>query len=260
MQPDTVGCIARITGGPSKRRAAGTAAARGRAGRRVHDRDSGLTCQLAALVAPDASRAPGRGIPAGLLFSRRLRRPGCAPPGPRTCSVYTAWWSVIGAGHRVYSAGDVARLYRISLLRRLGFPLGQIACVLDDPQWQLQAAVQRHLDHTRRRAAAAARLCARLTKMAAELDRHQDPSPVQLLSALAEMIMLDGIVHSTTSLLVYNDLAAAHEYLARAYGLDPGPVTRDAGEQGHPSRTRSRDQNDVGHIRQFAEARSPYPA
>ena len=52
------------------------------------------------------------------------------------------------AGHRVYSAGDVARLYRISLLRRLGFPLGQIAAVLDDPQWQLPAAVQRHLAHT----------------------------------------------------------------------------------------------------------------
>jgi MerR family transcriptional regulator, thiopeptide resistance regulator len=69
----------------------------------------------------------------------------------------------------------------------------------------------------------------RLTKMAAELDRRQDPSPGQLLSALEEMIMLDGIVHSTTSLLVYNDLAAAHEYLVRVYGLDPGPVTRDAG-------------------------------
>jgi MerR family transcriptional regulator, thiopeptide resistance regulator len=133
------------------------------------------------------------------------------------------------AGHRVYSAADVARLYRISLLRRLGFPLGQIASMLDDPQWQLQTAVHRHLDHTRHRAAAAARLCARLAKMAAELDRRQDPSPGQLLSALEEMIMLDGIVHSTTSLLVYNDLAAAHEYLVRVYGLDPGPVTRDAG-------------------------------
>ena len=134
-----------------------------------------------------------------------------------------------GAGHRVYSAGDVARLYRISLLRRLGFPLGQIASVLDDPQWQLPAAVARHLDHTRRRAAAAARLCTRLAKMAAELDRRQDPSPGQLLSALEEMIMLDGVVHSTTSLLVYDDLAAAHEYLVRVYGLEPGPLTRDAG-------------------------------
>jgi len=31
------------------------------------------------------------------------------------------------AGHRLYDGGDVARLYRISLLRRLGFPLEQIA-------------------------------------------------------------------------------------------------------------------------------------
>jgi MerR family transcriptional regulator, thiopeptide resistance regulator len=130
------------------------------------------------------------------------------------------------AGHRVYSAADVTRLYRISLLRRLGFPLGQIAAALDDPQWQLRGAVQRHLDHTRQRAATATRLCARLAKVTAELDRNQGPPPEQLLSVLEEMIMLDGVVHSTTSLLVYNDLAAAHEYLVRVYGLDPGEVTR----------------------------------
>lgn len=29
------------------------------------------------------------------------------------------------AGHRLYTADDVARLYRINLLRRLGFPLNQ---------------------------------------------------------------------------------------------------------------------------------------
>jgi DNA-binding transcriptional MerR regulator/uncharacterized glyoxalase superfamily protein PhnB len=131
------------------------------------------------------------------------------------------------AGHRVYSSGDVARLYRISLLRRLGFPLGQIAAVLDDPHWQLPGAVHRHLDHTRQRAAAAARLCARLARMAAELDRRHDPSTENLLSALEEMTMLDGVVHSTTSLLVYDDLAGAHDYLVRVYGLDPGPLTRD---------------------------------
>lgn len=130
-------------------------------------------------------------------------------------------------GHRVYSAGDVARLYRISLLRRLGFPLGQIASVLDDPRWQLSAAVRRHLEHTRSRADAAARLCARLGRMAAELDRREDPSPGELLSALEEMVMLDGVVHSTTSLLIYDDLAAAHEYLVRVFGLDPGPVIRE---------------------------------
>ena len=45
------------------------------------------------------------------------------------------------ADHRLYDGGDVARLYRISLLRRLGFPLEQIAAVLEDPQWQLADAI-----------------------------------------------------------------------------------------------------------------------
>src|SRR5579875_262966 len=96
------------------------------------------------------------------------------------------------AGHRAYSDGDLARLYRISLLRRLGFPLGQ---------------------------------------MAAGLDQRQPPAAEHLLAALEEMTMLDGTLHSTTSLLVYDDLVAAHEYLVRVYGLEPGPVTRDAGQR-----------------------------
>jgi MerR family transcriptional regulator, thiopeptide resistance regulator len=132
------------------------------------------------------------------------------------------------AGHRLYTADDVARLYRVSLLRRLGFPLGQIASVLEGPEWNLAAAVARHLDHTRRRAAIATQLCARLARMAGELDRQKDPSPDQLLSTLEEMTMLDGTIRSTTSLLVYDNLEAAHEYLVRVYGLDPGPVDRDA--------------------------------
>jgi MerR family transcriptional regulator, thiopeptide resistance regulator len=132
------------------------------------------------------------------------------------------------AGHRLYTAADVARLYRISLLRRLGFPLGQIASVLEDPRWNLSAAVARHLEHTQRRAAIATQLCTRLARMAGELDRQKDPSPEQLLSTLEEMTMLDGTIHSTTSLLVYDDLEAAHAYLVRVYGLDPGPVERDA--------------------------------
>jgi uncharacterized glyoxalase superfamily protein PhnB len=42
---------------------------------------------------------------------------------------------------------------------------------------------------------------------------------------------LTAPLHSTTSLLLYDDLAAAHEYLVRVYGLEPGPVTRDAGQR-----------------------------
>jgi DNA-binding transcriptional MerR regulator len=146
------------------------------------------------------------------------------------------------AGHRLYTADDVTRLYRISLLRRLGFPLEQISGVLEDPEWQLAPAVDRHLEQTQQRAAIAARLCTRLAGMAAELTRRDTPSPEQLFAALEEMTMLDDTIHSTTSLLVYNDLAAAHEYLARVYGLTPGPLQRDADEQVIHAELRAGDQ------------------
>src|ERR1017187_6971182 len=86
------------------------------------------------------------------------------------------------AGHRLYTADDVTRLYRIRLLRGLGFPLEQIASVLEDPSWQLAASVRRHLEHTRDKAAIAARLCRRLTVMASELDRQDRPASGQLFS------------------------------------------------------------------------------
>jgi MerR family transcriptional regulator, thiopeptide resistance regulator len=135
------------------------------------------------------------------------------------------------AGHRLYDSSDVGRLYRIILMRRLGFPLDQITPVLDDPEWQLGSAVDRHLSHTKERAAIAARLCARLTSMAAELARHDNPSPEQLFSTLEEMTMLDGTVHSTTGMLVYDDLAAAHDYIVRVFGLTAGSLEYDA--EGH---------------------------
>jgi MerR family transcriptional regulator, thiopeptide resistance regulator len=132
------------------------------------------------------------------------------------------------AGHRLYTADDVTRLYRIRLLRGLGFPLEQIASVLEDPSWQLAASVRRHLEHTRDKAAIAARLCRRLAVMAGELDRQDRPASDQLFSALEEMSMLDTTVHSLTGLLVYDDLATAQDYLVRVYGLAPGPIARDA--------------------------------
>jgi len=146
------------------------------------------------------------------------------------------------AGHRLYTAADVARLYRISLLRRLGFPLRQITSVLGDPEWQLGAAVRRHLQHTQERAAVAARLCTRLAGMAEELDRHDHPSAEQLFATLEEMAMLDRTIHSTTGLLVYDDLAAAQEYIVRVYGLTPGPLERDAGGRAVHGEVRAGDQ------------------
>jgi MerR family transcriptional regulator, thiopeptide resistance regulator len=146
------------------------------------------------------------------------------------------------AGHRLYTADDVARLYRIRLLRGLGFPLEQIAAALQDPQWQLAGAVQRHLHDTQQRAAVAAQLVTRLASIAAELDKHDRPSWEQLFPALEEMTMLDSTIHSTTGMLVYDDLAAAQDYLIRVYGLAAGHLERDAAGQAVYAEVRAGDQ------------------
>src|SRR5688500_7795043 len=49
------------------------------------------------------------------------------------------------SGHRLYDDSAVERLYRISLLRRLGMSLRDIANALEDPSWTLRASIERHL-------------------------------------------------------------------------------------------------------------------
>jgi hypothetical protein len=88
--------------------------------------------------------------------------------------------------------------------------------------------VRQHLKHTQEQAAIAVRLCARLAGMAGQLDHQDHPSTGQLFTILEEMAMLDGSIRSTTGLLVYDDLAAAQDYIAHVYGLTPGPLERDA--------------------------------
>ena len=123
-------------------------------------------------------------------------------------------------GHRLYSADDVARLYRICLLRRLGFPLSAIATTLDDPAWNLRAALGRHL----------AELDARLTagralreRVAGLLAGGQDGSLLEIMEGMA---MLDTTVRQRIAVVVYADLAAAYTYLVDVFGLGPGRLTR----------------------------------
>ena len=100
------------------------------------------------------------------------------------------------------TSDDVARLYRISSLRRLGFSLEHIAQVLDDPQWQLAQLVQRHLADISRRVELALALQSRLDAMSTVLARNDNPSTDELFATIEKMTMLDATVHSTTALLV----------------------------------------------------------
>ena len=131
-------------------------------------------------------------------------------------------------GHRLYTTEDVTRLYRVAILRGLGLSLDEIAPALDQPQWQIRAAVGRHLADTTSRLEATRRLRARLAAMADELDRATVPSTEKIFAILEEMSMLDTPIRGTTALLVYDDVGAAQDYLVRVFGLTAGARDVDA--------------------------------
>jgi len=131
------------------------------------------------------------------------------------------------AGHRLYNDADVERLYRISLLRRLGLPLGEIGRALDDPAWSLRSAMAAHLGELERRLEATAQLRARLAQLVGSLNEPDGPAGDELLGVLEAMTLLDTTVQRRISILVYADLEAAYAYLVRVFGLGPGQLNHD---------------------------------
>lgn len=145
------------------------------------------------------------------------------------------------SGHRIYDETDVQRLYRIGLLRRLGLQLDEIAHVLDDPAWSLGSAMTRHLAEVDRRLDANRALRERLARMVERLADDDAPATADLLDTLEEMTMLETTVQRRVSLLVYEDIAAMHDYLVRVYGLGAGGVERDDNGQAVHGEVRAGD-------------------
>jgi len=131
------------------------------------------------------------------------------------------------AGHRLYNAADVARLYQICLLRRLGLPLAEIGRALDEPTWSLRTALAAHLTHLDRQLESVGQLRTRLASLlgAGAVDTIAIGS--QLLDLLEGMTMLDTNLQRRITLLVYVDIAAAQEWLVRVFGLTPGRLERN---------------------------------
>jgi uncharacterized glyoxalase superfamily protein PhnB len=85
----------------------------------------------------------------------------------------------------------------------------------------------RHLSELDRRLEATARLRSRVGGLLTAVGSG-DRIPVdELLTTVEEMTMLDSTVHGRISLLVYRDVAAAHDWLVRVFGLGAGRVDRD---------------------------------
>lgn len=134
-------------------------------------------------------------------------------------------------GHRLYSSGDVTRLYRICVLRRLGLPLADIGQALDDPAWSLESALAGHLADLDVRIDTGTVLRARVADLLARV-RSEEPGVgdalVDVLGGMSELERPD-FFQRRISIMVYADVEAAHTFLVDAFGLGAGPVTRDPG-------------------------------
>ncbi|AUX37327.1 MULTISPECIES: MerR family transcriptional regulator [Sorangium] len=95
------------------------------------------------------------------------------------------------SGHRMYSAGDVARLQQIKSLRELGFSLEQITGCLDRPGFSPLETIELHLARLREQIALEQKLCARLEGLANVLRAGEDVSVEQLLQTIEVMTMIE---------------------------------------------------------------------
>lgn len=148
------------------------------------------------------------------------------------------------AGHRVYRRAHVERLYRISVLRRFGVSLDDIAAALDDPGWSLDGALRGQLAALEDQVLRMERTLRRLTDVTSGLTgsrRGEDADAAsgppaatrgsdvevcrRLLAVLEDTAVVATEPLRRIAVLVYADLEAAHRHLVDVFGLVPGTTT-----------------------------------
>lgn len=93
------------------------------------------------------------------------------------------------AGHRLYSAGDVRRLYSIVALRQLGFSLGDVGDLIERQGAHPKDATRRRLSELDRQIGAQQRLRRRLAGLLETLERDGDVTTEELVEIVEEMTM-----------------------------------------------------------------------
>jgi DNA-binding transcriptional MerR regulator len=88
------------------------------------------------------------------------------------------------AGHRLYTADDVRRLYRVLALRQLGVPLAEIASSVESDAAALSVVVGEQLSEVQRRLGRLRRTHRQLVSLARTLRESREPSIDQLLKAM----------------------------------------------------------------------------
>jgi DNA-binding transcriptional MerR regulator len=95
------------------------------------------------------------------------------------------------SGHRLYGERDVARLQQVTSLRELGFPLEEIRGMLDRRGISPRETIALHLERLRGQIELQRRLCERLERIAAQLDRAETVSADELIRTIEATTMFD---------------------------------------------------------------------
>ena len=111
-------------------------------------------------------------------------RIGLLSPSGRTDSSH-------GAGHRLYTAADVARLQQVLSLKMLGFRLEQIRDYLSRDDYDPRRVVRLHLERVRGQADELRQLAERLAAVADVLDKAEVVSADEFLATIEVMTMIE---------------------------------------------------------------------
>ena len=95
------------------------------------------------------------------------------------------------AGHRLYTAGDVARLQQVLSLRQLGFSLEEVRDCLDRPGFSPLEVIGLHLGRLREQIELRRKLCERLEAVAALLRTAGEVSAEEFLRTIEVMTMME---------------------------------------------------------------------
>lgn len=117
--------------------------------------------------------------------------------------------------HRLYSAYEVGRPYRVIALRRLGMGLDEIAAVLDSDEVSLVETVRRHLEQVERELEHQQLLRERLRRMLEALERRVEPSAEEFIDALEAMSVIEAKVEDVLIRLPAEEAEDLPPWLAR---------------------------------------------
>jgi MerR family transcriptional regulator, thiopeptide resistance regulator len=96
------------------------------------------------------------------------------------------------AGHRLYTAADVARLQQIVSLRQLGFSLEEVGRCLDQPGFSPLEVIRLHLARLREQIELQKELCQRLEGLTQLFASAREVSADEFLETIERMTMIEN--------------------------------------------------------------------